>query len=487
MDFSRSSVTTGALLTFAMRGADRFIGLLSILILARLLAPDDFGIIAMATLVVALADVLLDLGVNVALIRNREVTQADYDTAWTLRLVQTGLSTAILILAAPWAAEYFQDPRVTPVLQILAFTLLLSGLENIGVVAFHRNMQFGAEFRFLFARRLGGFIVTLVAAWFLRSYWALVIGTLAGRTLGVVLSYAMHPMRPRLGLSRFREIFAVSQWMLLRGIGEFLHNNLHRILVGRWTPASTMGAYAVANEISTMPSSELLAPMNRALFPALAEARDNPAELRRLLLLAQGVQAMLALPAVVGLALVAEPAVLVLLGEKWREVVPLLQILALAGIGHALTATGGYTLLVLGKMAQATLILWVQVIVFAVLALLVLRGGTAVEVASLRLGVIAAGTGFSIWILTRSVSGLTVSAILHAIRRPALATAVMVAGVLAVGSIVQAPPATTLVVEIATGLMIYPAVVLLTWQKSGRPDGAENWLLRKLQTAFRRS
>jgi lipopolysaccharide exporter len=477
LSFTRQSIARGTVLTVAMRWTDRLIGLISVLILARLLVPDDIGIIAMATLVIALADVLLDLGVNVALIRNREATQAHYDTAWTLRLIQTALSTLILVLSAPYAADYFNDARVEPVLRILAFSLLLSGLENIGIVAFHKAMQFGAEFRFLFLRRIAGFIITIIAAWILHSYWALVIGTLANRGIGVILSYRMHPMRPRLGLTQFRAIFSVSQWMLLRGIGEFLQLNLHRILVGRWAPTATLGAYTLANEISTLPSAELLAPMNRALFPALAAASDNPLELKRLFLLAQGLQALIAIPAAVGLALVAEQAVLVLLGEKWREAVPLLQLLAVIGVAQALTATGGYVLLVLGKLAEATLFIWSQVILFAALAFLVIPGGDAIEIATLRLMVAFAGIGFAIWLLVRALPVISLTDLIGTTRRPLLATLIMTASIIAVDSVLESPPAIQLTLKILTGLVIYPTAILMIWHLLKSPPGAESWLL----------
>jgi lipopolysaccharide exporter len=485
MSFARLSVARGTVLTVAMRWTDRLIGLISTLILARLLAPDDIGVIAMATLVIALADVLFDLGVNVALIRNRDATQAHFDTAWTLRLIQTALSTLLLILAAPAVADYFNDARVEAVLQILAFTLLLSGLENIGVIVFHKAMQFGAEFRFLFLRRIGGFIVTIGAAWMLQSYWALVIGTLATRLIGVMLSYWMHPMRPRLGLAAFYDIFLVSQWMLVRGVGEFLHNNLHRILVGRWTSTSTMGAYTLANEISTMPSTELLAPMNRALFPALAEASANPVELKRLLLLAQGLQALIAIPAAVGLALVADEAVLVLLGAKWREAIPLLQLLALIGIAQSLTATGGYILLVLGRLAEATFIIWSQVILFAVLALLTLPGGNAIEIAMLRLIVALMGIGVAVWLLLRAFPIVTLADLVEVTQRPLVGVLLMTASIVAIDILVDSPPAILLALKILTGLAVYPTVILIAWYGSRCPLGAEAWMREKVLGRFK--
>ena len=122
------SIFGATLLTVAMRWTDRAIGLVSTLILARLLVPEDFGIIAMASLAIAFADVVLAFSVHVALIQNQQATQAHYDTAWTLRLLQTSVSMLVLILIAPLAADYFEDARLQLVLQLLSLTLLLAGL-----------------------------------------------------------------------------------------------------------------------------------------------------------------------------------------------------------------------------------------------------------------------------------------------------------------------------------------------------------------------
>ena len=256
-----------------MRWADRSIAFVSTLILARLLVPEDFGVIAMASLVIGLADVFFELGVNVALIQNKTPSPAHYDTAWTLRLIQTTLAAIIVVIASPWAATYFNDPRVTLVTQVLAVSLILSGLENIGVVTFQKEMQFGREFQFLFCKRIVGFIVTIVAAWFIRSYWAMVIGALAGRTFGVALSFAMHPMRPRLSLKKFGEIFSVSQWMLVRSIGGYLSSNCtmrssaHVKVRAFWAPIPWRRKYPLCLQASFLPR------LTACCFPLLSESR----------------------------------------------------------------------------------------------------------------------------------------------------------------------------------------------------------------------
>ncbi|MEQ8659398.1 MAG: oligosaccharide flippase family protein, partial [Gammaproteobacteria bacterium] len=300
------SVVHGTALAVTIRWVDRLLGVLSTIILARLLMPEDFGVVALASMAVAFATVLVDFGVNVALIQHNDPQQSHYDTAWTLRLLQMLFTALVLALAAPLIAGFFGDGRVAAVLAALAFGMFLSGLENIGIVAYQRNMQFGAEFNFLVSRRLIGFVVTIVAALLLRSYWALVIGVLVSRSAGVLLSYLMHPMRPRFSLAEFRDIFAISQWMLVRSIGAYLQNHAHKVFVGHYCSTATTGSYTLGDEIAAMPSSELLAPLNRVLFPSFARQKHDPAALKHLFLLALSMQTLLVVPASVGLAMVAD-------------------------------------------------------------------------------------------------------------------------------------------------------------------------------------
>lgn len=474
-----TSVFQSAILTVSMRWTDRLIGFGSTLILARLLAPSDFGIIAMASLVVGMVDVLLALGVNVALIQNSNALPAHYSTAWTLRLMQSAVAALVVFIAAPRAAVYFSDPRIVPVLRVMAAGMLLVGLENIGIITFQKEMRFGLDFRFVFLRRIVGFLATILAAWILRSYWALVIGTLAGRSFGVLLSYQMHPMRPRFSLEKLKEIFSVSQWMLVNSIGNYLNSNLDKMLVGHRTSAAIMGGYTLSDEISSMPSTEVLAPLNRVLFPAFVEAAHDLTELKRLFLLAQGVQSLLGISAGVGLALVAHEAVLVLLGEKWLFVAPFIQILALANVVESITTSGGYVLITMGKLRNVAIISWFRVVFFAVAIFVVLPGADALQIAWLRMLTVLTGLFMSVWMLTRTLTNVSVLDIIRSVLRPLLATGAMAVAVISIGGLMHLVPIAALLAKITIGLLTFPAAIMLMWWIAGKPEGAESYLLEK--------
>ncbi|WP_019140769.1 lipopolysaccharide biosynthesis protein [Noviherbaspirillum massiliense] len=474
------NIFKGAILTVSMRWADRLVGFTSTLILARLMAPDNFGIIAMATLVAGLVEVMLALGVNVPLIQNRAATQAHFDTAWTLRLLQSAFVAAAVFLSASYAGGYFNDPRITPVLYWMALNMLLGGLENIGIITFQKEMRFDMDFKFVFIKRLAAFFITVTAAWFIRNYWALVIGTLAGRSIGVLLSYQMHPMRPRLSLEKFRDIFSVSQWMLANNIGAYLNRGIDKFLLGRWSGANIIGGYALADETARMPSTEILAPLNRVLFPAFVAARHDPAEMKRLYLLAQGVQCLLGMSMAVGLALVAHETVLILLGEQWLFVVPIVQVLALANVVEAVTASGNYVFLTLDAVRNASLLSWYQVLMFGTLAFLFFHQPAALEMAWLRLATALACMLLSLGLLLRLLQNVSLLDILGTTLRPFLGVCIMAAAVTFVAELLHLPPLAMLVTKIATGMLVFPAAVLAMWNMAGRPEGAESYLLAKV-------
>jgi lipopolysaccharide exporter len=462
-----------------MRWSDRLIGLVSTVILARLLVPEDFGVVAMASLVIGLIDVLFDMGVNVTLIQNRNAQQEDYNAAWTLRLIQSTIAASLVLIVADPAASYFNDPRVTSVIRVLAVALVLSGCENIGTVTFQKKREFGVEFRFFFIRRVSGFAITLLGAWLLRSYWALVIGTLGGRLVGVALSYAMHPMRPRLSFSRMKPMLSFSTWNLLRGIAGYLNENLHRVVVGGRENTAVMGSYTLGSDIAAMPSSELVAPLGRVLFPMFVEMADDPAKLKRGFLLALGVQTLVAVPAAAGLALVANELVQALLGEKWMAAVPFIQIMGAINIIIAIGSSGASMLLALGRARFIAVNAWASVLAFATLAVFAFPHAQAAGIATLRLAVASCSLLIFIYLVKRALPIVRSRDMLSSIVRPCLASVVMTLVLLVLPSMDPWAMIVQLLFKVLVGAAVYVLAVGALWRAAGCPDGAESYLLEK--------
>jgi len=483
MSFIKSpgqSLTSGAVIMVAMRWADRLIGIASTFILARILVPDDFGIVAMASVVVAFADIIFDLGINVALIQKKNPSQAYYNTAWTLRILQTACVAAVLMVLAPFAAEYYKDARVTAAVQLMALSVLVAAFENVGIIDFQKELRFGDDARHVLFKRLVGFGITVVLTLVLQSYWGMILGALCGRLAATIRSYIVHPMRPRFALTEMRAIFSVSQWVLVKNVSAFLDQKLHIFLVGGMAKTNVTGGYTLASEISDVPGTDLLAPINRVLFPAFARARDNLQELTALLLRAQAIQMMVTFPACVGFVLTAHEFVPVALGEKWLFIVPFIQILALSNIIQSVSSSANYVLTVIGQIRLLALTSWIQIGIFCAGAALLHADLSPERVAQLRLGAILLTFGVSYAILMRHIPGLSIRMLARGSGRPALGCLAMVVALLVLQAEVTAPLWVLLLLKVALGGVVYCAVVLGLWRLAGRPDGAEAYFLGKL-------
>jgi O-antigen/teichoic acid export membrane protein len=308
-----------------------------------------------------------------ALIQRTDVERSHYDTAWTVYFLQNALVAIGLFSLSGLAAEYFQEPRVVPMMQVLSVGILFSGLQNIGVVNFRKNLQFSKEFTFMVTTKLGSFVVTIGLAVWLRNYWALIWGVVSLRVISVIMSYAMHPYRPRVSLSRFSELWSFSQWMLVRNIGMYLRTQIDTLLVARFFSTDRVGYYSVSKEIAELPTTEIIWPMARALYPGYAKLSENSSNLGSAYLKVLNSISMICIPSGFGLALVAEPLVALVFGDRWMPIVPVLTWLAIYGIILTLSSSVQSPLIALGQMRRVAAITWAQLLVAVPAILFVVR------------------------------------------------------------------------------------------------------------------
>jgi O-antigen/teichoic acid export membrane protein len=462
----------------AARLTDRAIGVVSTLILARLLVPADFGLVAMATAIGGILELMGAFSFDMALIQHRQAERRHYDTVWTFGVI-FGCSCALILtlLAAP-AAAFYHEPRLQAVVHVLALSYLINAFSNVGVVAFRKELEFGKEFLFILVRRLVTFTITIGLAWWLHSYWALVAGMTAGRLVNVIMSYCMHHYRPRLCLSAAGELFHFSKWLLINNALFFMLHDGATFLIGRIFGAAELGVYTVSYEISNLPSTELVAPINRAAFPAFSKMQDN-AQISHAYLGLVGMIALLILPVGVGIAAVAEPLVLTALGAQWASATPLIQLLALHGALAALQGNNGTVWLAMGKPRATT--------VAAAMFLATLF--PALYFCLHRYGIIGAGYAYllanaatlpyGLW-MSQRLLGFSWRAVAAALWRPLAAVTLMYCVVQLVNqAMAGSVPALRLVAGVAAGAACYAGTALALWWLAGRPDGAESSVINK--------
>jgi len=462
----------GSVWMIALRWSIRLTGLVSTIILARLLVPADFGIVAMAMVVVGMLEILNQTGQKLAIIRHSEPTRAHYDTAWTISLIVGLLIGAIIVILAPFTSFYFHEPRMVPVMQWLALRAVIGGFENIGTVDFRRDLHFDRFFRYNMYAKIVSFCVTIVLAILWRNYWALVAGIISSQLALNIASYVMHPYRPRFSLAKVGEIGAFSGWTLFRTIGVYLNTQIDQVAVGGIFGASVMGRYSVAADIASSPLEEVNGPMVAVLYPVMARVQHDQKQLRALYLKTLYWSAIICASASVGVTLVAHDMVRFVLGEKWLVAEPLVGWLALSA-GLLGLSSGAYTAFdALGKAHLGARMQWVRLffLVAAIVPVAIIAKYPP-EIAATRLVVTAVFMPTLFFAVGREV-GVSWRDYLQALWRPFIAAAAM-AVVIYPLNLLLPPSGFRLVADILLGALSFGLVQLALWWLSGSPDSPE--------------
>lgn len=467
----------GSLWMVVMRWSIRGLGLVSTIVLVRILLPQDFGLVAMASIMVGLLEALSAFGVDAALIQNVRATRRHFDAAWTIQVVQ-GMGVAlILFLCAPLAAHYFHEPRVSSLIRFLSLGVAIGGLANIGVVAFRKDLDFSLEYRFSVYKKIISFVVTIGLAIWLRNYWALAVGMVVSQVIGVILSYAMHSYRPRLSLEAGRKIWSFSQWMLFINIGNYGYEKGDEFVVGKLSTSREMGLYTIAYEISNLPTTELLFPISRALFPGYAKLVDEPKRLEQAYLNVLSFVTTFSVAAGFGIALVAGDLTTIILGNQWQDAVPLIQWLALFGVLRAIYGQAGNVLLALGYTRLLAVLTWLQMLLLVPSTIFsgIRYGIVGIAIAKLCVAVVFAGLLFQSLLLRTC---LTVADLTRQIWRPCMAGMLMMVAVVALPQMTNGMPLVSLIRDVTCGAIVYVSALVLLWLAAGRPAGTEEFVLR---------
>jgi O-antigen/teichoic acid export membrane protein len=461
------------------RWAMRLIGLVNTMILARLLAPSDFGLIAMVMLAYGLLETISYAGVDLALMRGNADSREHYDTAWTVQILQGAFITVLMLLSAPLVAAYFKEPRALLVILLVAPRALLDGMQNIGIVAFRKELDFAKEFRYTLYNRLLNFVIVIGAAFWFRNYWALVLGSLASSVIGLGLSYAMHPFRPRLSLARAKDIWSFSQWLMISRIGSYLSRKCDEFIVGGYAGTAAMGNYHVGSDLATLPSNELVMPIRRAMFPSLSKIADRPSEFATAVLASFSAIAAMCLFVSATLLVVASEFVLVMLGAKWVDAIPLVRWFAVFGAFSSLVLVLEVPLWVSGKTNLSAVQTWLEFAAMVPLSWLAVHHYGVEGAAATRAGVSIAMVPLMM-LLTVRAGSLGFLQLCGALVRPLAAAVVMVLAVEAVPFAGLGPVVVVLAAKLVLCIALYPVSLWLLWIGFGRPAGFETTALHQL-------
>lgn len=311
-----NTLNEAAFLMLFTRVCVKALGLISSLILVRILTPEDFGLIAIAMSIYAFIEIFGLFGFNNAIIHKKNPSKADYDSAFTASLIFGLLAASTLFLLSAYISQFYEDVRLEFVLKSISLMFVLNGCVNIRILDFQKNMNFKKELYYQLLPKLITFFVTLYSAYLLQSYVALIIGMLVNSSAILIISYIMKPYVPIITLKGMSELFSYSKWLMMNSILYYLNNSSLNLIVGKFISTRAAGLYSLSNEIASLPLSEIAAPINKASFPAYSKVQGEFNKLKKHFIETTSLIAIISLPASAGLIAVVEPFVAVVLGEQ---------------------------------------------------------------------------------------------------------------------------------------------------------------------------
>ena len=386
MESLTARVLRSSILLMLMRLLQRSIGLISMLVLARVLVPEDFGLIAISALVIHFCDGMSNTGTQYYITQKQHVSEDDLNTAWTLDIIIRVVLWIAVILLAPTLAVFFERPELELVLVVASCRLPIAATNNPKFLMLRRELNYTPIFKVTIAQRLFAFAATMGYLWVDQSFWALVVGELTSALVLAVGSYYVAPRRPRLGLNRVAEQWRFTRWILLRAIVGYIRGQFDVFLATRFYLPADLGAYHVTRHISVMPVSEVIGPATEPLIAAFARAKEDPATLAHRVSLSLLVIVGLAFPAAVFMWTFPQALVNFFLGDQWKGAHLILQALSPLVVAFVVSSAAGQCLVALGKVREL-FIFEMASTVLALATLLSFRQDTIAEFAALRAAV----------------------------------------------------------------------------------------------------
>jgi O-antigen/teichoic acid export membrane protein len=449
----------GAAVTLAGQGTRILLQLVSVVVLARLLSPRDYGLMAVGLVVVGMGEVVRDLGLSTAAIQAPELSRRQRDGLFWVSAAAGLVLATVVAAGAGVIADVFGQPELVPVTRALALTFVLNGLAAQYRAGLSRDLRFGAVAGADLAAQLAGLVVAVASALAGAGYWALVAQQLTVGSVGLVAVVALArwvPGRPRRNVG-LRPLLRFGGGLTGTHIVYYVGNNLDTMALGLWAGPTALGVYSRGFQLLMTPLAQLRTPATTVAVPVLSRLHAEPDRFGAFL---RSGQLALGIPIVTALALAAGaagPIVEIFLGGRWAAVAPVLALLAVAGSAQTLSFVGFWVYLSRGLSGA----LLRYTMVTLVLKAACIAVGAAFGVVGVATGYAAAALlewPLSLWWLSR-ITEIPVRALLLGALRITACAALAGGACFAVTQLTAAWPAPG---QLAAGLAAGVAAYLLT-------------------------
>ncbi len=441
------------------------------IVLARLLLPEDFGLLSMAMVFVVVGQLFADFGIGAAIVQSPRVDRTALVSSFWANCAIGLAAAALLWSAAPLVAGFYAEPRVAAVLRALGAGLVLSAMTAVPRAILHKRMDFRADARARLIGALSGATVAASAAWSGLGVWALVLQVVVDNAVTLGLSSVWASWWPGLGFSwrSIRPLLSFSAGVLGSSMLGYSTRSVDNVLIGRALGGVALGHYALAYRMMLYPLAQVSGVLVKVLFPTLSTLQGDPSRFRRAYLVSVGTIAAITFPMMLGLLAVAHDFIVVVFGEKWLPMEHVLRVFCVLGMVQSVGTTVGTLYLSTGKTRKLLLVNLVSTPVILASFIIGLRWGilgvaVAYATASLALFYVSLGIAFRI-------IGLGMAEFHRTIGGPAVSSLLMFAAVSALPLIPGWPtmPRIRLPLAVAVGVAVY---------------GAASWAFSRRQWAY---
>ncbi|MBS7670677.1 lipopolysaccharide biosynthesis protein [Croceicoccus gelatinilyticus] len=461
----------------------RGLDILAALVIARFLTPADFGMVMIALATLMVLEAATELPIVDALIREKEVRPGDVDTGFTLSFLRgTIIAGAMLALSVPISIIY-DDQRLILLIALLGLAPFITGLRSPMMVMFAREVNYAPTATIDLIARMTSFATAVVIAWQTGSYFSLLIVSIMPPMVITALTYIWAPYRPRFSLLNWSRLLTFAGWMSISRALATVSQEGDRFLIGGVLGKAPLGFFSMGRSVATTASWAIGMPLVSVMYPSLVKIRENTERLQQSYLRGQSMVAAAIMPISVFLMLMAEPLVRLGLGEKWLAVVPVIQILAPASALATLAMPTQALLLALEKPHQ----LAKREMLAALIAI------PAVVIGAITFGLMGAvigralanifHTALSVEIIVR-VAGISWRRQFLFVWRSIAANGAMALFLYESLSWFNDASVASEILSIALagagGLAVYGVTHLALWLLSGRPSGAEEYIVSRL-------
>ena len=344
----KNKIVHGIAWLITLSWANRILGFFSIIILARLLSPEDFGVMAIIVISIQLTETLSNIGSEQYFIQKNNANNDDLNCAWTSNLIIKTSASVLFAVIAPIIATFFHYQHIIPALLSISLLPFITALSNGNIIKLKKELNYKKFVFIATLAKLMANVSAMAAAVYLANYWALVIGALLNSLLYSLFSYLFIKQRAHWGLENWQQQFQFSKWIILKGLIGHIRAKFDVWYASTIQGISALGGYNFAKDLALLPSRELLSPISEVFFTAIAKSENNSNEQKLKIRKAITIIYIIALPIAFGWTIIAEPFTQVVLGDKWLPYIPTLAVLGFLVITFAvgnfisqvMTATG---------------------------------------------------------------------------------------------------------------------------------------------------